>query len=79
MTDSSTCGVLIFNAKLAIDIFCSKLRIKLAVKIWTNIENSKFAVTQVSDTYGEAADIRIPMKKAPNGTMIQDMATAESG
>lgn len=25
---------------------------------------------------GEAADIRIPMKKVPNGTLIQDMATA---
>ena len=34
------------------DIYiCSELRIKLAVKIWTFIENSKFAVAQVSDTY----------------------------
>ena len=34
-----------------INPFCVELRIKLAVKIWTIIENSKFAVTQVSDTY----------------------------
>ena len=34
-----------------INPFCVELRIKLAAKIWTIIENSKFAVTQVSDTY----------------------------
>ena len=35
-----------------INPFCCELRIKLAAKIWTIIDNSKFAVTQVSDTYG---------------------------
>ena len=34
-----------------INPFCVELRIKLAAKIWTIIENSKFAVTLVSDTY----------------------------
>ena len=29
----------------------SELRIKLAAKTWTIIENSKFAVTHISDTY----------------------------